>query len=302
MWGYDLNGRNGDIIMNWITLNNMELIYNAKEKGTFHSVRWQKDYSPDLCILTRKSMTDNTTATRTVLDNFPHSQHRPVLIDYGLQIPIVRSISKPRWNFKLAKWDEYAKDLDKIVKWIPPISCNYDRFCKAIKKTAEKHIPRGYRKTYIPGWDVACKKLFEEYEESHDSDIADDLIRALNDNRKKRWQETTENLSFIHSSRKGWALLKKLGSENVGKLETGIVTPNNVASRLIKVGKIEMDKSHTREVKRKLRKEMKILQVNEEYIAPFSQLEIVEALKKVKINKAAGFDGIYPEMLKKYWN
>jgi len=84
----------------------------------------------------------------------------------------------------------------------------------------------------------------------------------------------------------------------VGKLETGIVTPNNVASRLIKVGKIEMDKSHTREVKRKLRKEMKILEVYEEYSAPFSQLEIVEALKKVKINKAAGFDGIYPEMLK----
>jgi len=129
----------------------MELKYNAKEKGTFHSARWQKDYSPDLCILTKKSMTDSTTATRTVLDNFPHSQHRPVLIDYGLQIPIVRSIPKPRWNFKLAKWDEYAKDLDRIVKWIPPISCNYDRFCKAIKKIAAKHIPRGYRKTYIPG-------------------------------------------------------------------------------------------------------------------------------------------------------
>jgi len=115
MWGYDLNDRNGDIIINWITLNIMELIYNAKEKGTFHSARWQKDYSPDLCILTRKSMTDNTTATRTVLDNFPHSQHRPVIIDYGLQIPIVRSIPKPRWNFKLAKWDKYAKDVDKSV-------------------------------------------------------------------------------------------------------------------------------------------------------------------------------------------
>lgn len=96
--------------MNWITLNNMELIYNANEKGTFHSARWQKDYSPDLCILTRKSMTDNTITTKTVLDNFSHSQHRQVLIDYGLQIPIVRSIPKPRWNFKLAKWDEYVKD------------------------------------------------------------------------------------------------------------------------------------------------------------------------------------------------
>lgn len=132
---------------------------------------------------------------------------------------------------------------------------------------------------------MACKKLFEEYEETYDSSTADDLIRALNDNRKKRWQETTENLSFTHSSRKAWALLKKLGPENVGNLVIGIVTPNDVASRLIRVGKIEMDKSHTREVKRKLR--------SWKY-----QMEIVEALKKVKINKAAGFDGIYPEMLK----
>jgi len=43
---------------------------------------------------------------------------------------------------------------------------------------------------------------------------------------------------------------------------------------------------------------MKMLEVNEVYSAPFSQLEIVEALKKVKINKAEGFDGIYPDMLK----
>lgn len=46
----------------------------------------------------------------------PTAKHRPVLIDYGLQIPIVRFTPKPRWNFKQAKWDEYAKDLDRIVK------------------------------------------------------------------------------------------------------------------------------------------------------------------------------------------
>lgn len=43
---------------------------------------------------------------------------------------------------------------------------------------------------------------------------------------------------------------------------------------------------------------MKILEVNEEYSAPSSQLKIEEALKKVNINKAAGFDGIYLQMLK----
>lgn len=84
----------------------------------------------------------------------------------------------------------------------------------------------------------------------------------------------------------------------MGSSVSGIVTPNDVASRLIRVGKIEMDKSHTREVKRNMRKKMKILEANEEYCAPFTQVEIAKALKKVRINKAAGFDGIYPEMLK----
>lgn len=79
---------------------------------------------------------------------------------------------------------------------------------------------------------------------------------------------------------------------------TGIATLNDVASRLIRVGRTEMNKSHTREIKWKLRKEMRILKVNEEYSGLFSQLETEEALKKVKINKAAGFDVIYPEMLK----
>lgn len=59
----------------------MELKHNTKEKGTFHSARWQKDYSPDLYILTRKSMTDSTSATKTVLEK--------------IQIPIVRSIPNP---------------------------------------------------------------------------------------------------------------------------------------------------------------------------------------------------------------
>lgn len=78
---------------------------------------------PDKIIYERRTIT-----TRTILENFPHSQHRPVLIEYEFQILVVRSIFKPRWNFKLAKCDKYANNLDNRVKWIPPSTCNYDRF------------------------------------------------------------------------------------------------------------------------------------------------------------------------------
>lgn len=59
-WGYDRNDENGEILFDWISMNNMELIYSPKDKGTFHSARWNKDYSPDLGITTRESLNDNT--------------------------------------------------------------------------------------------------------------------------------------------------------------------------------------------------------------------------------------------------
>jgi len=118
-----------------------------------------KDYTPDLSIISRSTHNDNTMATRLVLENFPHSQHRPVVIDYGLHIPLMRSIPKPRWNFRRADWGRYADELDHIVQFIPPIMNNYDRFVEAVKLVAKKHIPRGFRKRYIPGWNRECEEL-----------------------------------------------------------------------------------------------------------------------------------------------
>lgn len=101
-WGYNKSDENGELLFHWLSTNNMELVYSTKDKGTFHSARWNKDYSPDLGIISKASINDNTMCSRKVLDDFPHSQHRPVLLEYGLQIPTVRSIPKSRWHFKKA--------------------------------------------------------------------------------------------------------------------------------------------------------------------------------------------------------
>lgn len=97
--GYDDNGNKPQ---DWIILHNMKLIYNAQEKGTFRLARWSKYYTTDLSIFSKYFLSDNTMVTRNVLGNFPNSQHRPVVLDYGLQIPLIRSIPKLRWNFRKA--------------------------------------------------------------------------------------------------------------------------------------------------------------------------------------------------------
>lgn len=112
--GYDDNDDQGNKFHNWIIFYNMKLMYNNKEKGTFRSARRSKDYTPYLCMVLRHSLSDNTMATKNVLGNFPNSQHRPVVLDYGLQISLIRSIPKPHRNFRKADRGNYEKELDHM--------------------------------------------------------------------------------------------------------------------------------------------------------------------------------------------
>jgi len=70
------------------------------------------------------------------------------------------------------------------------------------------------------------------------------------------------------------------------------------SSRLIEMGKIKMCKDHSRIIKSELKRQKKLLQEEDIVGAPFTIGEIDIAVSKTKINKAAVFDGIYPEFIK----
>jgi hypothetical protein len=95
--------------------NEFKLVFSIKDKGTFRLARWLKEYAPDLSILSKPPNDSNQMASCRILTDFPHSQHRPVILEYGLKIPIIRLIPKPRWNFKNANWTEFAKKLDHLI-------------------------------------------------------------------------------------------------------------------------------------------------------------------------------------------
>jgi len=43
---------------------------------------------------------------------------------------------------------------------------------------AKKHILRGYRKEYIPGWSQESEDLYNEYQETNDNLVTDELLSS----------------------------------------------------------------------------------------------------------------------------
>ena len=127
------------------------LLYDPKQKGTFHSSCWKKDYSPDLCFVTCDDEYQPLPTTSTIEPHSLSRQHRPSITTIGLDIPTISSVEKPRWNFRKANWPEFAKSIAESINRIPPRSENYQGFCKLVITKANKYIPRGVRKSYIPG-------------------------------------------------------------------------------------------------------------------------------------------------------
>jgi len=101
-WGYEMNDNNGKILYKWMDSENLQLLFNAKDRKTFHSGRWNRGYNFDLCIVSKNKNRIAIPAYRFVLNNIPRSQHRPILVNVGIQISIVKTIQKPRWNFRKA--------------------------------------------------------------------------------------------------------------------------------------------------------------------------------------------------------
>src|SRR6218665_3989275 len=92
-WVYRDMDDNGEQVAEWAAYNVLRTTFDAKQRGTFHSSRWGRDYTPDLCF-TSTVGDQHVTATQAILDNFPRSQHRPSLIHIGLTLPTIHCTPK----------------------------------------------------------------------------------------------------------------------------------------------------------------------------------------------------------------
>lgn len=298
IWGYNDNNEDGERVVDWAERNNLYLLYDAKQKPSFHSGRWNRGYNPDLTFIST-DITNSSNARRDVLDHFPKSQHRPIIITLGTTIPIINSLPLPRWNFKKAKWDLFGQQLEDDIRHIQPKVENYERFAALMISAAKKHIPRGVRKSYIPCWDEECQKLYDDFEQTGDPDLGEQLLESLNNNRTSRWKETLENLNFTHSSRTAWNLLRRLDSGlKVSTPQAEIPAPDAISKRIKQLSKPTITKEHKRKVCYQLNEIRSRQQQSLSIMSPVTSEELNAALQQIKCRKAAGIDNIFPEFMK----
>lgn len=295
-WGYSSDDINGELVVNWASNNELQLIHDAKDRKTFHSKVHGTESNPDLCFVSADSEGFPLSITRKVLPAFPRSQHRPIILEVGLSIPIVTSVPRPRWNFRKANWTQFSTQLDSAIRFIPPIAQNY-RFNNLVINTAKKCVPRGYRKEYIPCWEEDADRLYAEFQETEDPEVAKELLKSLDIARKQRWIETVESIDLSHSSRQGWSLIRKLGGASKLMKTSSAMNADRVARRLVQSSKAPADKQFSRRVNRMYKALRKTTPRYSDISRQFSIVDINDAIVSVKNGKASGFDGIYPEFL-----
>lgn len=299
LWGYEQNDNNGISLCKWMENNNFHLHFNAKDKNSFYSARWRKEYNPDLCITSTDENYQPLLINKEVLSEFPHSQHRPVLVKMGINIEYIETLKKPRWNFQKANWKEFSRLVDCNLRWVKPSYINYHRFVGVIKSSAKKTIPRGFRDKYIPCWSEHIQRCYDEYQKQPCNDKANEILNLLNQARKEKWNELMKDMNFTHSSRRGWSLLNKLGNTNQPKKRSPNVNANSIASRIVDVSNsVSVSKAEVREIRQLRRRQQKSAIISEDLCDSFEMGELVTAIKSLKNRKAAGFDGVFPEFFK----
>jgi len=215
--------------------------------------------------------------------------HFPLVVD--LQLPIIRRVQLRRWNFRKADWASYTLATERSIPLIPvnniSIEESYQRFCGAMQKAARHSIPRGFRPTYTPCLDEECQDLLKQYEESGDPE-------SLDAARRHRLEELTSKMNFTHSSRKSWALIRRLW---LPKSTHPSVSANAVSAHLIQVAKAPHNKKFECQVRMQGRTLLQRMS-DKSLPHPFTEEEISAALQTTKPATAPGYDNIHVEFLK----
>jgi hypothetical protein len=117
-----------------------------------------------------------------------------VLFHCGIRVPLTESIEKLHWNFSSVDWESFAADFEYVVRFIT--AC--------IRAAAKRHVSRGFRKVYIPGWNQDCENLYQQYNTNHERATANRLLEELNDQRKRKWEKRCRTpISSILAEKRG---------------------------------------------------------------------------------------------------
>ena len=261
--------------------------------GTFHSAKWKCDYSPDLCWVSAV-ISRPQPASCTVLEDFPHSQHRPSVIHVGLRLPVMRGIYKRWWNFRKADWPKYTAITEHSSPLIPMNSISieetYQRFIGTIMKAAHFSILEDL------DWDTSrvwmknvrfcltsLRKLVTQKLLTTWSSHWMLLDAVVGKRQPSRWILQSQVARADHSS-DIWERLKTHQEQAV-------------ASHLLQVARALVNKKHKCRVQVEWRYFLRHAPDNS--LPPaFTVDKIYQVLQNMQAGTAPGYDHVHPEFLK----
>jgi len=96
-----------------------------------------------LCLLEISIVITQTgvTASCTVLDDFPLSQHYPSVIHIGLRIPVIRGTERRRWNFRKTNWSSYTAATEHSIPLISLISTTMEEASRGLDEGCSLSYP-----------------------------------------------------------------------------------------------------------------------------------------------------------------
>lgn len=295
-WGYKESNSDGEAVLTWADANQLCLIHDPKQPKSFNSGRWKRGYNPDIIFASNNIA---GLSRKTVLDPIPKSQHRPIAVKITAAVSPTTVPFCRRFNFQKANWKGFSEELDEAISKIEPSPENYDSFVDLVKKIARKKIPRGCRKEYIPGLTSETADLYEKYKQLYETDPFDDdtilagesLISALSVQHQESWKNLVENTDMTHSSKKAWALIRKLSNDPTKADQHYNTTPNQVAHQLLLNGK----GPNVKQPRPRLNRD--ICDGDPGFTKPFSMEELVTSINKLKPGKATGIDDMFTEQI-----
>ena len=319
-WGYPNSDARGIELEEWQDEHNLILVNDPNDPSTFYHRGWRTCSTPDLAFCTEEV---HKGIKREVGQQLGGSDHRPVFITIGNNvIPIVNT--RPRWNYKKAKWTLFALRANELTRDIVVQgrneNCITKEWTKAILTAAKEAIPRGARKDYKPFWSQELQELEDDLNKARD-----DAEKEPNDGntiklqkakakflktkliaKRKAWRSKTGSLNMEKDTTALWKLTKSLNEEATrGATVTldeggGILTGKQAADCFAKTYEKESDITVTTEQRRKARsdrRERAKANSRESMTLPLTLQELDNALKKLKLKKSPGPDGITNEML-----
>ena len=299
-WGYQETNEDGCKVENWAPTMSLQLIHDSKLPCSFSSARWKKGYNPDLMFVSERIC---QLSSKEIGDPIPSSQHRPVILKVKGAVRLVATPFKRRFNFRRADWGCFAAGVDAAITGLNDVPESYDDFIGLIRRISRKTIPRGCRTSYCPGLSKMASVKFTRYKELYAIDpfseetlsAGEDLLGVIADTRKEAWHNMVESIDMKHSSRKAWAMIKRLSGDPMAPRGHMNVTPDQIASVLLLNGKA---KDTTNRIHRHIHRNVPA--ETQEGTKPFTAGELDRAIQTMRCGKASGGDDLTVDQIKHF--